>query len=276
MDCVKIYPDWMSNSKDVKKLPLSKLFIPGTHSSGSFSYPGKNLKASNHLVLENYAYAQSMDVYSQLVFGIRFIDLKIGYNDRLGGKEFWIINENKFVVELARVLDDVKLFLSRSNDVVILDFSGFPYGFYKQPKKHIDLVAFLEKQVGDIAVLKDSAEVHVFDMSTEEIKKTGRSLVILYPIEELSYPESESKFLFPILKRFTMEDKGHDDSLDFVSLLFSKRNASLVGNEGWIFYAIQSLTGSFVSIFGDVRYLSNVYIFRTITMAKWCRQEKEP
>lgn len=269
----------MSNSKDVKKLPLSKLFIPGTHSSGSFSYPGKNLKASNHLVLENYAFAQSMDVYSQLVFGIRFIDLKIGYNDRLGVKEFWIISENKFVVELTKILDDVKLFLSRSNDVVILDFSGFPYGFYKQPKRHIELVAFLEKQVGEIAVLKDSGQGHAFDMSTEEIRKTGRWLVILYPIEELSYPESESKFLFPILKRFSMEDKGHDDSLDFVSLLFSKRNASLVGDEGWIFYAIQSLTGSFVSCLGDTEWFKEIVkysIFRTITTEKWCRQEKEP
>lgn len=250
MDCVKIYPNWMSESKYVNELPLKELFIPGTHSSGSYNYEKKNAKASNYLVLKDYAFSQSMDVYSQLVFGIRFIDLKIGYNEKLGGKEFWIINENKFIVELNRVLADIRYFLERSRDVVILDFSGFPYGFYKQPKRHVELIDFLQKAVGDIAVSKDIVPEgkHIFDLSVKEITQKGGKLVILYPIEELAYPESESQIIFPILKRFSMEDKGHDDSIDFMSLLFSKRNASLIGDEGWIFYAIQSLSGSFVSI----------------------------
>lgn len=41
---------------------------------------------------------------------------------------FWIVNENLFIAPLTQILKDVRLFVERSNDIVIIDFGDFAIG----------------------------------------------------------------------------------------------------------------------------------------------------
>lgn len=42
--------------------------------------------------------------------------------------DYWIVNENLFITPLTQILKDVRLFIQRSNDIVIIDFGDFPIG----------------------------------------------------------------------------------------------------------------------------------------------------
>lgn len=54
---------------------IGDLFIPGTHNSGAYTKP---------LFFENYVLNQDKSIWSQLVFGIRYFDLRIGYYEDQG------------------------------------------------------------------------------------------------------------------------------------------------------------------------------------------------
>jgi hypothetical protein len=55
---------------------IGNLFIPGTHNSGAFSGVPK--------FLENYILNQDRSIWTQLVHGIRYLDLRIGYYEHEG------------------------------------------------------------------------------------------------------------------------------------------------------------------------------------------------
>lgn len=55
---------------------ISDLMLPGTHNSGAYS--------SKKLFLENYILNQDRDIWTQLVFGIRYFDFRIGYYENEG------------------------------------------------------------------------------------------------------------------------------------------------------------------------------------------------
>lgn len=57
---------------------LDTIFIPGTHNSGSYS----TARVPN--LLKKYILNQDRDVWTQLVFGIRYLDIRIGYYENDG------------------------------------------------------------------------------------------------------------------------------------------------------------------------------------------------
>lgn len=73
-NCLKIQPTWMSSSDAIGTIPLRKLFLPGTHCSGCFH--GRTYTKS--VLLKRFGYVQNFDVWTQLVFGIRYLDFSIG------------------------------------------------------------------------------------------------------------------------------------------------------------------------------------------------------
>lgn len=60
-------------SELVGRLPLTSLLLPGTHNSGCYEQ-GLSLSPG----LARFLFTQDQDVYTQLVFGVRYIDLRIG------------------------------------------------------------------------------------------------------------------------------------------------------------------------------------------------------
>ncbi|TMW43162.1 hypothetical protein DOY81_011759, partial [Sarcophaga bullata] len=244
VECLKIYPTWMQN--DVIKMKLKDLFIPGTHASGAYL---TNYGATKSLFIREHAISQYFDVWSQLVFGIRYLDLSIGYKpvdlyDTQNPENFWIVNENMFINQLRFILKDVRRFVTISGEVVILDFSSFPIGFYKHPERHVSLLHLISNELGHLAYQRKDKNKPCYDLTIEEIMATNGTILILYPIEELPHPENESPFLCPPWKRFSTGFMNTSQALDYMRLLFSKKKTSPVQDEGWIFNAIKSMEQS--------------------------------
>lgn len=52
---------------------MGKLFIPGTHNSGCYD------NGANLVSLVKYVFTQNTDIWTQMAFGVRYFDLRIGY-----------------------------------------------------------------------------------------------------------------------------------------------------------------------------------------------------
>ncbi|XP_037818231.1 uncharacterized protein LOC119608056 [Lucilia sericata] len=246
VECLKIYPTWMTKQNDIVKMQLKELFIPGTHASGAYL---TNYGATKSLFIREHAVSQYFDVWSQLVFGIRYLDLSIGYKpvdlyDPQNPENFWIVNENMFINQLRFVLKDVRKFVTISGEVVILDFSSFPIGFYKHPERHTGLLHLITNELGHLAFQRTDRSVHCYDLTIEEIIATNGTIIILYPLEELPHPENESPILCSPWKRFSTGFMNNSQALDYMRLLFSKKKTSPVRDEGWIFNAIKCMEQS--------------------------------
>jgi hypothetical protein len=75
--CLGIQPTWMNDNRlQIGTQKIGNLFIPGTHNSGAFSGVPK--------FLENYILNQDRSIWTQLVHGIRYLDLRIGYYEHEG------------------------------------------------------------------------------------------------------------------------------------------------------------------------------------------------
>lgn len=73
--CLKIQPNWLAQLKDAAKTPFKQLFLPGSHASGAYVTDYSKTKS---LLVKDYLVAQHFDVWAQLVFGIRYLDLSVG------------------------------------------------------------------------------------------------------------------------------------------------------------------------------------------------------
>lgn len=76
LDCLKVQPNWMKEMPQIRNIALKNLFIPGTHCSGCYD---RRTKTSHSILLKRFGYAQSFDVWTQLVFGVRYLDISVGF-----------------------------------------------------------------------------------------------------------------------------------------------------------------------------------------------------
>ncbi|SPP84657.1 uncharacterized protein LOC117587458 [Drosophila guanche] len=242
VECLKIQPNWMAQIKDGEQMPLKSLFLPGTHASGAFLASYSKTKS---LLVKDYLVAQHFDVWSQLVFGIRYLDFSVGYkymdsdND---ADNFWIANENMFIIPLAGVLRDVRHFVERSGELVILDFSSFPIGFYKHPEIYSSLFHLLRQELGEVAYQRNvTLDEHCANRNFRQLLALGIHVVLLFPTQELPYPENESGLLCSPWQRFSTSYMNISQTLDYMRLLFSRKPGGPVQDDGWIFTAVKSM-----------------------------------
>lgn len=75
LDCLKIQPNWMQFIPQIQNVPIKELFIPGTHCSGCYD---RRTKTARSILLKKFGFVQNFDIWTQLVFGIRYLDISIG------------------------------------------------------------------------------------------------------------------------------------------------------------------------------------------------------
>merc|ERR550517_2273207 len=150
-DCVKTQPRWMMELRhQVGSIPLHALFIPGAHNAGAY----KRLKGfSDDTVMFRYSVNQEEDVWSQLLLGIRYFDLRVSY---YGGSmsKFWLVHDFVKMNPLSETIHAVKRFLRSTRELVILDFHRFPMGMSEGNWRwrHRELVNYLLEELGEFMV----------------------------------------------------------------------------------------------------------------------------
>ncbi|XP_059086784.1 uncharacterized protein LOC131883348 [Tigriopus californicus] len=125
-NCLRMRPSWMWDEREViNDIPIHALMIPGSHNSGSYKILGEG---STFNILDRYSINQAEDVWNQLLYGIRYLDIRVGYYPHTPEK-FWIVHNFVQVNPLYVVLQDVRKFLQSTKEILIVDFHRFPSGF---------------------------------------------------------------------------------------------------------------------------------------------------
>ncbi|MPC55883.1 PI-PLC X domain-containing protein 1 [Portunus trituberculatus] len=101
---------------------LRSLVLPGTHNAGSYSL------ADDNDVVASWVVCQDEDILSQLLYGNRYLDLRVGYYPETR-ELLWINHDLVRWRPLQDVLDAVRGFLALSPDPLIIDIHRTPVGF---------------------------------------------------------------------------------------------------------------------------------------------------
>ncbi|CAD6201927.1 GSCOCG00002856001-RA-CDS, partial [Cotesia congregata] len=118
--CLSTHPDWMSKHRDIlMNMTLQELFIPGTHSSGSYS---EELPPT---ILQRYTITQENSIMDQLLTGIRYLDIRPCIVDN----KYWVCHGTFAMQPLEAVITDMRDFLNNTMEIVIVNFKEFPRGF---------------------------------------------------------------------------------------------------------------------------------------------------
>ncbi|KAG1657828.1 Heparan-alpha-glucosaminide N-acetyltransferase [Nymphon striatum] len=171
-NCLKTNPNWMNTSKAViGDVYLRKVMIPGSHNSGSYS-----TKVSKSII-SRFLITQDMSIFNQLIFGIRYLDLRIGAHNN----DFWIYHDVfRTKTRLVTVLDDVKAFMNTTNEVIILDFHRFPHGFkfFGQDNMTLyrQLVHLVKNKLGDHML----PVTYTMDVTMNQIWNSGKRLLVAF------------------------------------------------------------------------------------------------
>jgi hypothetical protein len=143
--CMRTNAFWMDEMRDqLEPKKFRQLFIPGTHDSASFKYNFDPTRMET--LVTRYTLTQDDDIMSQLVHGIRYLDIRVGYY-RSNEEKFWANHGISRLHPLSAVIQQVKEFVDATNEIVIFDVQEFPVGFGRGHEIHKQLAFFLYQQV---------------------------------------------------------------------------------------------------------------------------------
>ncbi|KAL1131742.1 hypothetical protein AAG570_011355, partial [Ranatra chinensis] len=258
IECLKIRPTWMQDNRlSIGNLAVTSLFLPGTHNSGCYKR-GESL--SHRDTAGRYLMAQDQDLWSQLVYGIRYFDLRIGYYPiRKNGTEisdsdnsFWINHDLIKVKLLAPLLKQLKKFILQARDeVVVLDFHRFPVGFSSRRNRHDLLVALLERELKDIAVPYKGVWP-----TLDRIWGKSQRLIISYGDSTVA---RDKDWLWPPIKQMWGNQQTLEGLQHFLNITMA--NMELKENSNQLWAAMAHLTPAPLDILfnpsGSLRTLAN-------------------
>lgn len=79
------------------------------------------------LVIVRIIKLQDVDVLAQLIYGVRYLDIRVGHYPNTNS--IWWANHGVFKsVPMQNVVNQVKAFLDNTNEIVIFDVQEFPVG----------------------------------------------------------------------------------------------------------------------------------------------------
>uniref|UniRef100_A0A8W7K984 Phosphatidylinositol-specific phospholipase C X domain-containing protein n=2 Tax=Anopheles albimanus TaxID=7167 RepID=A0A8W7K984_ANOAL len=248
-DCLKIQPNWMFTDPGLSNVTLKDLFLPGTHCSGCYQTRAN----VGNVFLKKIGFRQSIDLWSQLVYGVRYLDFSIGYQPSHNGtRNFWIMNEHFRVAPLLPILQDIRRFVILSEETVFLDFRRFPLGFHNNPDQHAILLALLEQELGDLVYRRkmdagDESQAPAqptesYNLTIGEMRREGKYLLITYNHEASL---NESSLIWKPWRKHSSAFLKHTELGEFMQNLFSQKHPDAPKDVGWSLHGIQGLQGSY-------------------------------
>ncbi|XP_034253699.1 uncharacterized protein LOC117652715 [Thrips palmi] len=187
--CIRMRPTWMKQlvDKTNSELSIHEMLLPGTHNSFCYSRD-RDSESSSYLL------TQDLDVWDQLLLGVRYFDIRVGYYPQdMGdqqnedhpdhGEKFWVNHGIIRVQPLVPLLRELRRFLTdfAKHEMVVLDFHRFPVGFgassgeYDDP--HPQLIEIIKQELGDILVTNDRP---VTMPSVKDTVAKGKKVLVAY------------------------------------------------------------------------------------------------
>ncbi|XP_055387327.1 PI-PLC X domain-containing protein 1 [Condylostylus longicornis] len=187
--CIKAYPMWMNEMRTaIGQFRIRDLFIPGSHDSGAYR---KNFKPSKReTIVTKYALTQDDDIRGQLMHGIRYLDIRVGYYKNTP-EQFFVNHGITKQRPLNEVLSQIREFILETNEIIIVDVQEFPVGFGKDLTIHRKLVQYMYAFLKDLLI---SPQIS-WQATLSEI--WGRKQNIFLSYDHLGVVSEFSNILFP-------------------------------------------------------------------------------
>ncbi|GIY25244.1 PI-PLC X domain-containing protein 3 [Caerostris darwini] len=195
--CLRARPHWMHESREsLGNLTLLDLVLPGTHNAGCHS----PFDPEEDTLFTRYLFTQEESIWNQLVFGVRYLDLRVAHfqTGRTPEQRFWITHSSfKTDVTVMDVVRQLKQFLAATKEIVVMDFHRFVTGFQRRTattrRRHRELIALLERELGDFMI-----PVYFTSGATlQQLWDADRRLYVGYADEGA---RARSPYLFPAVK----------------------------------------------------------------------------
>jgi hypothetical protein len=185
----------------LKDKKIRQLFIPGTHDSASYK------RAHNPTTMENivtkFSLTQDDDIRSQLLHGIRYLDLRVGYY-RSNAEKFWANHGISRLQPLSDVIKQIKDFIDVTDEIIIVDFQEFPVGFKNSQEVHQQLVFYLFQELGSYAADPRNG----WDTTLEDIWKAGQRVIIAYDHFGIANENRERHLFLSVRQRWGKVKSG--------------------------------------------------------------------
>uniref|UniRef100_T1JAD6 Phosphatidylinositol-specific phospholipase C X domain-containing protein n=1 Tax=Strigamia maritima TaxID=126957 RepID=T1JAD6_STRMM len=257
-NCIKIEPNWMhENQQIIGNFALTELFIPGTHDAGSHQ-PYRGWPDENPIT--KYKITQDEDLWAQFVYGIRHVDLRIGYYAETD--EFYIIHGPLRVNPFLPELTNIRKFLDSTKEFLILDFHEF--GFEENRlDRHVKFLTLLKSLLGPFIIPVTRGK----RVTLNELWKSNQRVLLMYNDKF----HTESDLLWPGVYQAWANANKLQELKDYFTNLFKtpkfpsswnvwSAQAELTANSFYI------LTHPFdgVRLFADMVNLNVTYWFRDL------------
>ncbi|XP_075228135.1 PI-PLC X domain-containing protein 1-like [Lycorma delicatula] len=162
--CFAVHPTWMEHYWDIiKDRPLNQIFIPGTHDSASYEGLNhnplkkmsgyyrktalfsffKHVKQNIVPFINLYALTQDQNIFDQLVFGIRYLDIRVFRTENT----YWACHGRFLMVKLEDVINDVIEFITKTKkEIIIFDIHQLHKSVFREELDHEIFIEWLLKK----------------------------------------------------------------------------------------------------------------------------------
>lgn len=239
INCIKIQPQWMWNMKNViGSMPLHSLMIPGTHNSGAYD---SLTSFTDDNVLMRYSVNQDEDVWTQLLMGVRYLDIRVGLYQETAEK-YWLVHDFVRMNPLYEAIQAVKRFMRITKELVILDFHRFPSGFETNRREdHSRLKAYVLEELGSYM----APDWLGHGATLNDLWRLNRTLVVTY---QYDYTEADSQYLWTEVRHAWGDKREKGQLLNFLGgAMEEKRSAT------YLWAAMTHLTPSTMDVFFNPR-----------------------
>ena len=120
--CLKSEPGWMEEHREnLQELKIGDLMLVGAHDAGAYrDYQG--------IGDDNWAtsavFAQEEDLLHQLIWGVRFLDIRAGFYPTTD-ERFWLVHGIIKTHPMMEGINDVKEFLANTREIIVWEINGF-------------------------------------------------------------------------------------------------------------------------------------------------------
>ncbi|XP_055603737.1 PI-PLC X domain-containing protein 3-like [Uranotaenia lowii] len=158
--CMKVYPTWMNDLKEhLARFRIRELFIPGTHDSASY----KLGPANPNSLPQKYGITQNDNIRQQLLRGIRYIDLRVGYHP------------SKNWHELVTDLNHIREYALETKEIIIVDMHNIENG-EDHAEVHDKLVELFKASLGDVL----ASPAIGWNGKLQDIWNSGKTVILSY------------------------------------------------------------------------------------------------
>ncbi|XP_053687907.1 PI-PLC X domain-containing protein 3 [Sabethes cyaneus] len=194
--CMKLYPTWMNDLRShLGRFRLRELFLPGTHDSASYKKNFSHHSQDN--IVTKYTLTQDDDIRQQLLLGVRYIDLRVGYYQSDPSNQFWANHGISRLHPLKHILRQVRDYAMETKEIIVLDVQEFPVGFGKDYTIHDKLVHLLNDSLAEVM----AESIHGWGISLEQIWARNKTVIVCYDhvyglgtYPHLVWPSTEQKW----------------------------------------------------------------------------------